>query len=137
MNRKTCYDDIIRLPHRVSLRHSAMPRANRAAQFAPFAALSGYDGAVQETARLTQPQAEEDEENLALLNEKLHALLEVIGDQPEMSITCFVPDEKKAGGSYQRISGRVRRLDEVNRQLILTDRTVIPMDSIYEIDCLL
>ncbi len=131
----TPYDDIIHLPRHTSRRRPSMPRIGRAAQFAPFAALSGYDDAVQETARLTDRLIEQDEESLALMNEKLHALLEVIKDQPEISITYFEPDEKKAGGSYQRITGRIRRIDEVNRQIILTDRTTIAMDSIFEIDC--
>ena len=137
MKRDSPYDDIIHLPHHTSRRRQAMPRIGRAAQFAPFAALSGYDDAVQETARLTDRLIEQDEESLALMNEKLHALLEVIKDQPEITITYFEPDEKKAGGSYQRITGRIRRIDEINRLLILADRTAIPMDSIFEIDCAL
>jgi len=137
MKRDSPYDDIIHLPHHTSRRRQAMPRIGRAAQFAPFAALSGYDDAVQETARLTDRLIEQDEESLALMNEKLHALLEVIKDQPEIIITYFEPDEKKAGGSYQRITGRIRRIDEINRLLILADRTAIPMDSIFEIDCAL
>ena len=135
MKRDPSYDDIIRLPHPISRRRTPMPRIGRAAQFAPFAALSGYDDAVQETARLTDRLIEQDEESLALMDEKLHALLDVIKDQPEIAITCFEPDEKKAGGSYQRMTGRIRRIDEINRQIILTDRTVIAMDSIFEIDC--
>ncbi len=131
----TPYDDIIHLPHHISRRRPSMPRIGRAAQFAPFAALSGYDDAVEETARLTDRLIEQDEESLALMNEKLHALLDAVKDQPEITITCFEPDEKKAGGSYQRITGRIRRIDEINRQIILTDRTTIPMDSIFEIDC--
>ena len=131
----TPYDDIIHLPHHISRRRPSMPRIGRAAQFTPFAALSGYDNAVEETARLTDRLIEQDEESLALMNEKLHALLDAVKDQPEITITCFVPDEKKAGGSYHRITGRIRRIDEINRQIILTDRTVISMDSVFEIDC--
>lgn len=129
------YNDIIALPRHRSRRHQPMPRLGRAAQFAPFAALSGYDAAVQETSRLTERELERDEEGLALMDEKLHALLELIRDQPEITITFFEPDAKKAGGAYLRVSGRIRRIDEINRQIILTDRTVIAMDSIYEIDC--
>lgn len=131
----TPYDDIIHLPHHISRRRPSMPRIGRAAQFAPFAALSGYDDAVEETARLTDRLIEQDEESLALMNEKLHALLDAVKDQPEITITCFEPDEKKTGGSYHRITGRIRRIDEINRQIILTDRTVISMDSVFEIDC--
>ena len=129
------YDDIIALPRHRSQRRKPMPRIGRAAQFAPFAALSGYDAAVQETARLTDREREPDEEQLALMDEKLHALQEIIRDQPEITITFFEPDHSKAGGSYLRITGRIRRVDEINRQIILTDRTVIAMDSICEIEC--
>lgn len=129
------YDDIITLPRYRSTRRKPMPRIGRAAQFAPFAALSGYDAAVQETARLTQPQLEADDEQLALMDEKLHALLEIIRDQPEITITFFEPDSQKAGGAYVSITGCIRRVDEINRRIILTDRTEIAMDSIREIDC--
>lgn len=133
----TPYDDIIRLPHPRSLRHCPMSRQNRAAQFAPFAALNGYEDAIDETSRLTDRAPGTDEEALSLMNEKLHALLDVIRDQPEVTITFFEPDPHKEGGAYMRVSGRIRRVDEVSRQLILTDRTAIAMDSICEIDCLL
>ena len=128
------YDDILFLPRHRSLCHPAMPRIGRAAQFAPFAALTGYDDAVQETARITTCERELDEEQLALMNEKLHALLEIISDHPQITITFFEPDEKKAGGSYVRITGRIRRVDDINRQIILADRTVISMTSICELD---
>ena len=131
------YDDIIHLPHHTSRHHSAMPRSNRAAQFAPFAALSGYGDAIEETARLTQHQLEPDEEGLQLMNEQLRALLEVIRDQPEVRITYFEPDDRKAGGSYQCVTGRIRRVDEVSRQIILADRTVIAMDAVSQLDCVM
>ena len=112
-----------------------MAQLGRAAQFAPFAALTGYDDAVHETARLTEQQSELDAEQLALLDEKLHALLDIIRDQPEITITYFEPDSRKSGGIYLSITGRIRRVDEVNRQIILADRTTIAMDAICEIDC--
>lgn len=130
-----CYDDIIFRSRPRSLRHSPMSRAGRAAQFAPFAALSGYDGAIAETARLTDPQSAMAEDQLCLMDEKLHALLDIIRDQPEITITFFEPDAKKVGGAYLRATGRIRRIDETNRQIIFADRTVIAMDSICEIDC--
>ena len=131
------YNDIIALPRPCSGRHQPMTRIGRAAQFAPFAALSGYDDAVRETARLTDEQREMTEEKMALMNEKLRALLEIIRDQPQITITFFEPDKHKNGGAYLSVTGRIRRVDEVNRQLILTDRTVIAMDAICEIDCVL
>ena len=127
------YEDIIGLPHPTSRKHPRMPRETRAAQFAPFAALTGYDEAVEETARLTEPQAELGEEALGRLNQALQHLRERIGDQPEAAITCFVPDERKIGGAYTCITGRVRRIDDVSREIILTDRTVISMDRVYGI----
>lgn len=129
------YDDIIIHVRPVSLKHAPMPRAGRAAQFAPFAALSGYDSAISETARLTESEIIPDEERLALMDEKIHALLELIRDQPEITITYFEPDSQKSGGAYLSITGRIRRIDETCRQIIFSDRTVISMDSIYEIDC--
>lgn len=130
-----CYDDLLFLPHPRSMNRRPMPRIGRAAQFAPFAALSGYDDAVQETARLTDCRTEPDTEQLALMNEKIHALLEIIRDQPQITITYFEPDSRKSGGAYLNVTGRIRRVDDINRQIILTDRTVIAMDSICEIDC--
>ena len=110
-----------------------MPRMGRAAQFAPFAALSGYDAVVEETARLTEREPGTDEERLALMDEKLRALLTVIGDRPKVTFTVFEPDSQKAGGAYFRVTGRIRRIDEVNRRIILTDRASSDMDSVGEI----
>ena len=128
------YDDIIDRQHPAPFRHKRMPSGIRAAQFAPFAALAGYDDAVTETARLTEPQLELDEERLALLNEKLHAVLDIVRELPEVTITFFEPDSKKAGGAYQSVTGRIRRIDEVSREVIFADRTVIAMDAICAID---
>ncbi len=132
-----CYDDIIGLPRHRSQRHAPMPRLGRAAQFAPFAALTGFDEEVQETARLTDQQREMGEDRLLLLNDRLHAVLEIIREQPEIRLTYFEPDAQKSGGAYLNITGRIRRVDEINRQIILTDRTVIDMDRICMIDCLM
>lgn len=129
------YSDMLFLPHPHSFSRRPMPRISRAAQFAPFAALTGYDDAVHETARLTDRQTELDTEQLALMDEKLHALLELIVTQPEITITYFEPDARKSGGAYCCVTGRIRRVDEINRQIIFADRTVIAMDSVCEIDC--
>ncbi len=127
------YDDIIDLPRHESPRRAKMSLLGRAAQFAPFAALSGYDGAVQETARLTDRCMELDEESLALLDQQLTQLMSAIAEQPEVTFTCFEPDEKKAGGAYRSVTGRVRRIDETGREIILTDGRRISMDRVYGI----
>ena len=127
------YDDIIGLPHPSSRKHKRMAVLGRAAQFAPFAALNGYEDAVEETARLTEPCAQLDEEAQKQINAALQLLKERIQEQPEAAITCFVPDDKKDGGAYACITGRVRRIDEVCREIILADHTVIAMERIYGI----
>ena len=127
------YDDIIHLPHPVSPKRPQMPRANRAAQFAPFAALTGYEEAVSETARLTDRCIEPDEDSLSLLNDRLHALLSS-EKHPQAVFTVFEPDERKEGGAYVQITGRIRRIDEAARTVHLTDRTVLNMDRILSLD---
>lgn len=129
------YTDIIDLPRPVSPRRKRMPLSARAAQFAPFAALSGYDGAIQETARLTDRFVEQDEETLDELNRQLGQLMSAIAAQPEVTFTCFAPDEKKAGGAYRSVTGRIRRIDEVARTFILTDGTVLSFDNVHQISC--
>ena len=103
------YDDIINLPHPVSKNHPQMPLRDRAAQFAPFAALTGHDAAIKETARLTDERLELSEETIAQLNEKINIIRNNIGIEQKVSITYFIPDEKKAGGSYVTCSGIVKR----------------------------
>ena len=90
------YEDILRLPHPASTRHHPMPNASRAAQFAPFAALTGYEEAVQETARLTEPECEMDEESLRILNERFQEIKERIHEQPEVTLTCNFTDNSAA-----------------------------------------
>lgn len=124
------YDDILSLPHHVSPTRTPMARENRAAQFAPFAALEGYEACVTEAARLTDRYAEPDEDALALLSDQLHALLAMGREQPEITLTVFEPDAKKTGGAYLSVTGRIRRIDEVSREVILADRTVLSMDLI-------
>ena len=131
--KKGKYDDIIDLPHHVSYRHARMSRIDRAAQFSPFAALTGYEAAVQETARLTEGQKELDETALAVLNEKLRLLSEMRQDQPQVTVTYFRPDERKAGGAYVTVSGTVKTVDEYAHTVAMSDGTVIPMRHIREI----
>ena len=95
----TQYDDIIHLPHHVSKTRPQMSMLDRAAQFSPFAALTGYEDAIQETGRLTDERMELSDEDRELLDRKWHYLQEIISDRPEITVTYFVPDEKKAGGS--------------------------------------
>ena len=128
------YDAILHLPHHVSPRRTPMARENRAAQFAPFAALDGYEACVTEAARLTDPYAEPDEEALALLNCQLHALLAMGREQPEITLTLFEPDLKKAGGAYLSVTGRIRRVDEVAREVILANGSTLPMNRICRIE---
>ena len=127
------YEDIINLPHHVSPTRPRMSRADRAAQFSPFAALSGYGDAVKETARLTGQRIELDESAKAALDEKLRLLAEVIEDRPEAVITYFLPDRRKAGGEYVTVSGTVKRADSVQRELVMTDGTRIPVEDILDI----
>ena len=129
------YADMLRLPRHISPRRQPMTRLNRAAQFAPFDALAGYSEAVQETARLTDRRVGPDEDSLARLNRRLQLLAAALADsRPEVTFLCFIPDEKKEGGAYRRITGRVRRMDEVGQRILLMDDTAIPMDSIDDLD---
>jgi len=127
------YDDIINLPHPTSPKHPRMPRTTRAAQFAPFAALTGYNEAIRETSRLTDEQLDLDDTMKASLNEKLLLIKERLLAKPKISITFFVPDTKKAGGAYKTTTGYIKKLQEYERQLIMSDDTVISIDTIIEI----
>ena len=128
------YDDIIDLPHHVSATRPQMSMMDRAAQFSPFAALTGYDAAIKETGRLTDEKIEMDEDRKAALDMKQAYLIEMIDEQPEISITYFLPDEKKSGGAYVTVTGNLKRFDEYERLLILTDGKKIPMDDIADIE---
>ena len=130
----TPYDDIIHLPHHVSQNHPQMPLRDRAAQFAPFAALTGYEAAVGETARLTVERRELDAQEAAELNRRLADLAARLKDRPEVTIEYFVPDERKAGGAYVTITGRVRHISVPEKTLVMEDGAVIPLDDIVSID---
>ncbi len=129
-----CYDDIINLPHHVSDSRPQMSRASRAAQFSPFAALTGYDAAVSETARLTDDKLEPDEDTKAKINLCLQIIIDHIDEHPTVSITYFKPDERKSGGAYITQSCAVRRIDEYERVVIALDGSKIPIDDIYGIE---
>jgi len=128
------YEDIINLPHHVSKTRPQMSMLDRAAQFSPFAALTGYDAAIKETGRLTDEKIELDEDRKAALDMKQAYLIEMIDEQPEISITYFLPDTKKSGGAYVTVTGNLKRFDEYERLLILTDGKKIPMDDIADIE---
>lgn len=128
------YDDIISLPHHESTRHPKMSALDRAAQFLPFAALTGYDAAVRETARLTDSRAELDEIRKEELDVHLQLLREQLAQKPQVSITYFIPDTRKEGGSYFTVTGTVQKIEETQHQVIMENGTVIPIHDIYEID---
>lgn len=128
------YDDIINMPHHVSTTRPQMSMMDRAAQFSPFAALTGYDGAIKETARLTDEKADLGDEAITILNMKMQMLVETSEDRPEVCITYFKPDEKKSGGAYISVTGVVKKIDEFERILVLTDGTKIRMADIADIE---
>jgi len=128
------YDDIIHLPHHKSEIRKQMSILDRAAQFAPFAALTGYDAAVRETARLTEKRIEPDEDAVAEINRKLRQLYEEMADEPMVSVTYFRPDEKKSGGAYVTVTGRVKKIDPVSQRVVMEDEREIPMGEILSIE---
>ena len=127
---KTPYDDIIRLPHHFSQNHPHMSMHDRAAQFAPFAALTGYEAAVGETARLTTERRELDAQEAEELNRRLTELAARLPDHPEVTVEYFVPDDRKAGGAYVTVTGRVRHVSVPEQTLVMEDGTEIPMEDI-------
>lgn len=127
------YDDIIRLPHHVSARHPQMALADRAAQFSPFAALTGHEEAIQETARLTEDFIELDEDRKEQLNEQLLLLKEGQSRNPEIEVTYFRPDDRKDGGAYVTVRGRLKRIDEYGRQLLFTDGTAVSLERLFSV----
>ena len=130
----SAYDDHLNLPHHTSAVQPAMSMQNRAAQFAPFAALVGYDALIQETTRLTDQKAELDESVIAELNEKLRLLLELLPQQPEVTVTYFLPDSRKAGGAYRTTSGIIRKFLRNENILVMMDGTQIPIGDIVGIE---
>ena len=125
--------ELLEMERPVSARHAPMRRCDRAAQFAPFAALSGFDETVQEAGRLTQAQIELAENEREALNNALVRLAARLPEQPEVRLTYFQPDAKKSGGIYRTILTRVRRLDANAQVLVLTDGTQIPFDALLSI----
>ena len=132
MNRK--YNEIMGLPHHVSKTRPQMPMSDRAAQFAPFAALTGYDAAIKETGRLTDEKIELDEEALTALDMKYQLLMKAHDEAPEVTITYFQPDERKAGGKYVSAVGAVKKINDFERRITMQDGAKIPMDDVLSIE---
>ena len=127
------YDDIINLPHHESKVHPKMSLYNRSAQFAPFAALTGYEDAITETARLTDKKINIDDGLNELINNKLQKIESILHEHPLISVTYFVKDNKKDGGSYITICGNVKRIDTDNNHIVLTNKTKIPIGEIINV----
>lgn len=129
------YDDIIDLPHHVSETHPRMSLYDRAAQFSPFAALTGHEAAIRETARLTDRRLELDEDSRRILDEKLQLIQRWRreGKSIVLSVTYFQPDERKSGGSYVTVKGKVKKIKEYEKKLILEDDREISIENIIEI----
>lgn len=125
------YDDILGLPHHVSPTRPRMDREARAAQFAPFAALTGFGAVITETARTTETRIELDEGGHEILDERLRTLAAHMDERPVIAATYFVPDGKKAGGAYVTAQGAAKRLELHERRLIMADGTAIPLDELY------
>ena len=127
------YDDIINLPHYESKTHPRMSMHQRAAQFSPFAAVTGHDEAVKETERLTDKQIDLDERQKVELDEKLRIISEHLGQNPEVKITYFEPDQKKDGGAYITVSGFIKKIDVYEKKIVLQDGQKIEINQIYDI----
>lgn len=125
------YDDIINLPHHVSPNHKPMPMANRAAQFAPFAALTGHDAAILETIRQTETFKELTDEEKILLS---HKLLDAINKQILIEVTYFIPDETKTGGSYKTVVGRIKKWNEYDNTIVMSEGHEVKIELISEIN---
>ena len=127
------YDDIIGLPHHVSDNHKKMPMSQRAAQFAPFAALSGYEDAIEEAARHTEARPVLSEDIKEIIEYKLRIISEYSEDEASADITYFVPDEKKDGGRYESASGKVKKIDKEGGCVIMENKVKIPIQDIIDI----
>lgn len=133
MAEKFPYEDIVNLPPHISKRHPQPSMMDRAARFAPFAAITGYEEMVLEEARVTDERIDLDEGTLSLFNEKLNMIQEFLDEEPEVTITYFEPDKKKSGGAYVSVTGTVKRIDEYEHIVLMNDSKQIPIGEIYDI----
>ncbi len=128
------YDDILRLPHPISEKHAPLPPEARAAQFASFKALAGFEEEITEEGRLTDTETEAADDRAEELDRRLRRLLELRDAAPEAEFVWFVPDGKKTGGSYRRSRGRIRKLDPIGRTLLLSGGERVPLDALTGIE---
>lgn len=128
------YDDILHLPHHVSEKHPPMSMNDRAAQFAPFSALTGYEDVIAETGRPTERFFELDEQEAAELDRRLELLIAKLPEHPAVAVTCFVPDERKSGGAYRTVTGKVEKISAAARTIVMTDGRAIPLENIASLD---
>lgn len=128
------YEDIVNLPPHISKKHPQPTMLERAARFAPFAAITGYEEMVLEEARVTEERIELDEGTLAMLNEKLNIIHDSLDSEPVIQITYFEPDKKKSGGAYISVTGTVKRIDEYERIVIMSDGKKIRIDEIFGLE---
>ena len=133
MAEKFPYEDIVNLPPHISKKHPQPSMMDRAARFAPFAAITGYEEMVLEEARVTEERIDLDEGALSLLNEKLNMIQEFLDEEPEVTITYFEPDKRKSGGAYVSITGTVKRIDEYEHLVLMTDGKKINIEDIYNL----
>lgn len=128
------YDTILHLPHHVSEKHPPIPMEERAAQFSPYAALTGFGAVIDETRRLTAPRHTLSEEALSHLNRQYQLLLKHLPERPEITLTYFQPDAKKDGGAYLTMTGRVKKVEAYEQRLVLEDGTVVAMENIMSME---
>lgn len=128
------YDDIINLPHHVSAKHPQMALIDRAAQFSPFAALSGHEEAIRETARITDERMELAESSKELLDMRLQMIREHLAEKPEVTVTFFEPDQKKCGGAYVRVTGKVKKIDVYEARIVFEGGTSVCMADVTAIE---
>ncbi|WMC93472.1 hypothetical protein [Kineothrix sp. MB12-C1] len=128
------YDDIIQLPHYISKTRPHMAAIDRAAQFSPFAALTGHDAAIKETARQTDKRVELDEYLKDALRNRLQIIANRMKEHPQIAITYFQPDGKKDGGTYVTVINKIKKISEYERSIVMIDGTIIPIDDIISIE---
>lgn len=128
------YDDIMNIPYSGRKDEGALSMHQRAAQFAPFAALVGHDSMIMETARLTDEELEIADETFVILNRKMNYLKMMLHQRPLVTITYFLADERKSGGEYRTSTGIIRKIDDYENIIVMEDNTIIPLQHILDLD---